>query len=67
VADDSFAAAAGVAPGDIIVRLGEAPIFDRSDIWLVTREHAAGEELEIAYVRDGAVHTGRAALTAAAY
>jgi uncharacterized protein YndB with AHSA1/START domain len=65
VADGSFAAAAGVAPGDIVVRLGEAPIFGRSDIWLFTREHAAGEEFEIAYVRDGAVHTGRAALTAA--
>jgi uncharacterized protein YndB with AHSA1/START domain len=65
VADGSFAAAAGVAPGDIIVRLGAAPVFGRSDIWLYTREHVAGEECEIAYVRDGAVHTGRAALTEA--
>ncbi|HET6529202.1 MAG TPA: SRPBCC domain-containing protein [Actinoplanes sp.] len=65
VADGSFAAAAGLAPGDIIVRLGAAPIFDRSDIWLFTREHTVGEEVEIGYVRDGAVRTGRSALTAA--
>lgn len=64
VAQESFAAAAGVAPGDIIVRLNQAPIFDRSDIWLFTREHDVGEDVEIAYVRDGAVRTGRAALTA---
>lgn len=64
VGDDSFAARAGVAPGDIVVRLGAAPVFGRSDLWLFTREHEAGEEVEIAYARAGAVHVGRAALDA---
>jgi uncharacterized protein YndB with AHSA1/START domain len=65
VAEGSFAESAGVAPGDIIVRVGEAPVFGRSDLWLFTREHDAGEEVEIAYVRDGAIHTGRGALSPA--
>jgi uncharacterized protein YndB with AHSA1/START domain len=66
VADDTFAARCGVEPGDIIVRLGEAPIFSRSDLWLFAREHDAGEEVEIAYARGGRLHTGRAVLDAQA-
>jgi S1-C subfamily serine protease len=62
VTDGSFAARAGIEPDDIVVRLGEAPIFSRADLWLFTREHDAGEEVEIAYVRGGEVRTGRAAL-----
>jgi uncharacterized protein YndB with AHSA1/START domain len=61
---DSFAARAGVEPGDIVVRLGDAPIFSRSDLWLFTREHDAGEVVEVACARGGEVHTGRAALDA---
>ncbi|MCW6006097.1 SRPBCC domain-containing protein [Micromonospora sp. CPCC 205371] len=64
VAADSFAARAGVEPGDIVVRLGDAPIFSRSDLWLFTREHTAGEDVEIACARDGEIHTGRATLDA---
>lgn len=62
VADGSFAARAGIEPGDIVVRLGDAPIFSRADLWLFTREHAAGEEVEVAYARGGELRTGRAAL-----
>ncbi|GAA4443217.1 SRPBCC domain-containing protein [Phytohabitans houttuyneae] len=62
VSEDSFAARAGIEPGDIVVRLGDAPIFSRADLWLFTREHEAGEDVEVAWARDGAVHTGRAAL-----
>ncbi|MFC0527454.1 SRPBCC domain-containing protein [Phytohabitans kaempferiae] len=62
VADGSFAARAGVEPGDIVVRLGDAPVFGRSDLWLFTREHEAGEEVEVAYARAGEIHTGRAPL-----
>jgi uncharacterized protein YndB with AHSA1/START domain len=64
VTDGSFAARAGVEAGDIVVRLGDAPIFSRTDLWLFTREPDAGEEVEIAYARAGEVHTGRAALDA---
>jgi uncharacterized protein YndB with AHSA1/START domain len=64
VTGDSFAARAGIRPGDIVVRLGDAPIFGRTDLWLFTREHDAGEEVEVAYARGGEVHVGRAALDA---
>jgi uncharacterized protein YndB with AHSA1/START domain len=63
VADGSFAQAAGLRVGDIVLRLGEAPVFSRADLWLFTREHASGEEVEVTYVRGGDLLTGRAALT----
>jgi uncharacterized protein YndB with AHSA1/START domain len=63
VTPGSFADNAGVRNGDIIVQLGDAPIFDRSDIWLFTREHEIGEDHEIVYVRDSELRRGRAALT----
>jgi uncharacterized protein YndB with AHSA1/START domain len=63
VAAGSFAANAGVQRGDIILKIGEAPIFDRSDIWLFTREHEIGEDQQIVYVRDSELCRGQAALT----
>ena len=63
VTPGSFADNAGVRSGDIIVQLGDAPIFDRSDIWLFTREHEIGEDHEIVYVRGSELRRGRAALT----
>jgi len=63
VADGSFASAAGLRVGDIVLRLGEAPVFSRADLWLFTREHATGEEVEVTYARGGELLTGRAALT----
>jgi uncharacterized protein YndB with AHSA1/START domain len=63
VAPGSFADEAGVRSGDIVVHIGEAPIFDRSDIWLFTREHEIGEDHQIVFVRDGELHRGQAALT----
>jgi uncharacterized protein YndB with AHSA1/START domain len=64
VVPGSFADKAGVRAGDIIVQIGQAPIFGRSDIWLLTREHQAGEELDVVYVRDGELRRGQAALSA---
>jgi uncharacterized protein YndB with AHSA1/START domain len=63
VTPGSFADHAGVRSGDIIVQLGDAPIFDRSDIWLFTREHEIGEEHQIVYVRDRKLCHGQAVLT----
>jgi uncharacterized protein YndB with AHSA1/START domain len=63
VAPGSFADNAGVQQGDIIVQIGDAPIFDRSDIWLFTREHEIGEDHKIVYVRDSELCRGTAALT----
>jgi S1-C subfamily serine protease len=63
VAEGSFAAQAGIEPGDIIVQVGAAPVFTRSDLWLFTREHAAGEEVDVTYVRGGELRTASAALS----
>jgi uncharacterized protein YndB with AHSA1/START domain len=60
---DSFAAKAGIAPGDIILKLGTAPVFSYADLWLFTREHAMGEEIEVTFVHDREIRTARAALT----
>lgn len=64
VTPESYGELADLRTGDIVVKLGAAPIFTRSDIWLFTREHPAGEEVEISYVRDGGLHTARATLGA---
>jgi S1-C subfamily serine protease len=64
VTPDSYAQAAGVEPGDIIVKVGDTPVFTRTDLWFFVREHNVGEEVEIAYVRDGEIRAGKAALTA---
>ena len=48
----TFAAELGLRPGDLLVQLGEAPVFDRSDLALITREHEAGTRLEAVFVRN---------------
>lgn len=62
VTPGSFAAKAGLHAGDIVLWLGRAPIFALGDVWLFTREHDAGEETVVTYVRDGALRTGQATL-----
>ncbi|SMD17701.1 SRPBCC domain-containing protein [Kibdelosporangium aridum] len=63
VDDGAFAAKAGIQPGDIILKLGSAPVFGRTDLWLLTREHPVGKEIEVVYARGSEVLTARAALT----
>jgi uncharacterized protein YndB with AHSA1/START domain len=60
------AAEAGLQPGDLLVRLGGAPVFGRSDLALLMREHRPGTRLEVAYVRDARMLTGVATLNARA-
>jgi uncharacterized protein YndB with AHSA1/START domain len=62
VMPESFGAEAGLEPGDIIVQVGAAPVFTRSDLWLFTREHDAGEQVEVAYVRGGELRRAEAVL-----
>jgi uncharacterized protein YndB with AHSA1/START domain len=62
VVEGQFAAEAGLQAGDLLVKLGAAPIFDRSDVALLTREHPAGTGLEAVYVRDGRLCRGRGRL-----
>ncbi|MFI6324282.1 SRPBCC domain-containing protein [Nonomuraea sp. NPDC050556] len=57
VAAGSYAEAAGLRPGDIILRLGAAPVFGLSDVWLFCREHAPGEHVEVVFARDGSVRS----------
>jgi uncharacterized protein YndB with AHSA1/START domain len=53
VAPGGFAAEAGLKEGDLLISIGGAGIYRRSDIWLLQREHDAGQEMEVSYVRDG--------------
>jgi hypothetical protein len=62
VVEGLFASEAGLEAGDLLVQLGEAPIFDRSDLALLMREHAPGTELEAIYVRGGRLRRGRGQL-----
>lgn len=58
VIDGGFAAEAGLREGDLLVSLGGAGVYRRSDVWFLQREHAPGTELEVSYVREGALRTG---------
>jgi uncharacterized protein YndB with AHSA1/START domain len=58
-----FAADAGLREGDLLVSIGGAAVYARSDIALLEREHEAGEVLELSYVRDGVLHHGRGTLS----
>lgn len=58
-----FGDAIGLQPGDLLVQLGSAPLFRRSDLALLIREHAAGEVLELMYVRNGRLCRGSAPLS----
>ena len=60
---DSFAAAAGLQPGDLVLDLAGAPIFLMSDIWALTRAHKPGDRLPIRYVRGTELLHGEAALS----
>uniref|UniRef100_UPI003F495FAA SRPBCC domain-containing protein n=1 Tax=Nonomuraea bangladeshensis TaxID=404385 RepID=UPI003F495FAA len=53
---------ATLCPGDIIVRLGTAPVFDIADVWLFCREHAGGTTIEVTFVRNGTLVTVPATL-----
>jgi uncharacterized protein YndB with AHSA1/START domain len=63
VAPGTFAADAGLEPGDLLVRLAGAAVFRRSDVWLVNGVVAPGTEVEVEYVRGGERRTGSARLS----
>jgi uncharacterized protein YndB with AHSA1/START domain len=54
---------AGLAPGDLVLRMGATPVYHITDIWVLMREHPAGTKFEIEYVRDGAVGHGVGVVT----
>lgn len=44
--------AAGLRPGDIVVRIATAPVYRRTDLSLLLRAHAPGQSVPVDYVRD---------------
>ncbi len=68
VVPGSFGDQAGLSSGDVVLEVGNAGVFDRSDLWLLAGEHAPGDELEIVYARGSELLHGRGRLapTAAA-
>jgi uncharacterized protein YndB with AHSA1/START domain len=62
-----FAEEAGLRAGDTLVRLAGASVFRRSDVVALQRAFAPGTEVEVDFVREGRLLTGRAALSAEHY
>jgi uncharacterized protein YndB with AHSA1/START domain len=58
----SFAAELGLEPGDLLVELGGAGVFGFRELFFFTREHAPGERIDAAWVRDGHLKRGTADL-----
>ena len=58
-----FGAEAGLERGDRLVRLGDAPVYTRSDIWQINERRAPGTELEVQFVRGRELMTGRGKLS----
>jgi uncharacterized protein YndB with AHSA1/START domain len=63
VTPGKFGDSAGLRAGDLLVQLGRAPLFDRSDVALLMREHEPGEVFEVQFVRNGQVMHGVAPLS----
>jgi putative serine protease PepD len=57
VAPGGAAEAAGLQPGDIITELDGVSVAGSIDLTAQVRSHAAGEDAELVYVRDGEEHT----------
>lgn len=51
----TFADEVGLESADLLLQLGDAPIFDRSDLALVTRMHEPGVVLEATFARAGRI------------
>ena len=63
VSDGSPAARAGLRQGDVIIRLAEKKIQNIEDLTDALGAHKAGDEVEIAVLRDGAQITLKATLS----
>jgi C-terminal processing protease CtpA/Prc len=52
VGEKGLAADAGLERGDRIVRIGNAPVYTRSDMWMLNSIHPEGTELDVEFLRD---------------
>jgi hypothetical protein len=59
----SLAAQLGLKAGDTVVALGGAGIFAFGDVHFAVRTHKPGDEVEVVWVRDGHVLTGKGQMT----
>jgi len=57
VAEDSPAAAAGIATGDLLVRAGPRDLATPEDLFAVLGEHPLDDELAVRFVRNGELTT----------
>jgi len=62
VTEASPAAAAGLAPNDVIVSVGDVTVTSMADLVVELRDHFPGEIVLITYVRDGRLGIGIATL-----
>jgi putative serine protease PepD len=62
VTASSGAAKAGLKTGDVITKVGDAPITDATELTAAIRSHSAGDSIELTYTRNGATHTTTATL-----
>jgi uncharacterized protein YndB with AHSA1/START domain len=61
----SFAEAAGLQRGDLLLQLGHASVYDVSDVAFFVRDHDPDESVGIAFARDGEVHRAAGRLSPA--
>jgi hypothetical protein len=66
VPDGSLSAELGLRPGDTIVALGDAGIFSLHDLRLANRMHAPGDVVDVTWVREGKILTGKGRMTTTA-
>lgn len=60
VAVDGFAHQAGLAPGDLLLTIGGAPIYTNGELWTIVQlSSTSTQPLEVAFVHDGARRSGR--------
>jgi uncharacterized protein YndB with AHSA1/START domain len=63
VAPGSFADHAGLRRDDLLLELGGAPLYGRSDLWFFGREHWPGEEVEVVWARGAELMRSHAVLS----
>jgi uncharacterized protein YndB with AHSA1/START domain len=62
VTPDGCAERAGLRPGDLLLQLGRAPVFDAGDVIFFVREREPGDGFDVTWVRNGETHRGHAML-----
>jgi uncharacterized protein YndB with AHSA1/START domain len=53
VSPGTLADQAGMAPGDLVLRVGGVPVFTIAELWVLMREHGPKTQLDVEYIRSG--------------